>query len=207
MKELVRLNHRLTKEERNLFSLGYKYRLNYYRNSYRLLLDIDKKFEHTSFLNEFMSQTRLSMKELCSEVIDLLHDEIIPKETDVESKVYYLKMLGDYSRYLSEVELNENCDVYKNMADEKYSEAKLLCENNNFIGNVIYIGLILNYSVFLYEILNLKDQARQMAEKAMETTYNYLENPDNKNYTDQGDDQDILNILRLVEDNLYNWRN
>ena len=42
-----------------------------------------------------MSQTRISMKKLCSEVIDLLHDEIIPKESDVESKVYYLKMLGD----------------------------------------------------------------------------------------------------------------
>ena len=53
----------------------------------------------------------------------LLDDYLIPKAGSAESKVFYLKMKGDYYRYLAEVASTENrkgeCRVAQNFADER----------------------------------------------------------------------------------------
>jgi len=39
---------------------------------------------------------------------ELLNDHLVPKATNAESKVFYLKMKGDYYRYLAEVAAGED---------------------------------------------------------------------------------------------------
>ena len=40
-------------------------------------------------------------------VLKLLDEQLIPKASTGESKVFYLKMKGDYFRYLAEVEVGD----------------------------------------------------------------------------------------------------
>jgi len=38
----------------------------------------------------------------CTDILKLIDSNLLPKSTNSESKVFYLKMKGDYYRYISE---------------------------------------------------------------------------------------------------------
>jgi hypothetical protein len=42
------------------------------------------------------------LSEICSSILGLLDEHLIPTASSGESKVFYLKMKGDYHRYLAE---------------------------------------------------------------------------------------------------------
>ncbi len=47
-------------------------------------------------------QVEKELSEICSSILQLLDDHLIPTASSGESKVFYLKMKGDYHRYLAE---------------------------------------------------------------------------------------------------------
>jgi len=44
----------------------------------------------------------LELNGICKDVLDLLKDVLIPNSQVAEAKVFYMKMRGDYYRYLCE---------------------------------------------------------------------------------------------------------
>lgn len=42
------------------------------------------------------------LQEICNSILKLLDDHLVPSASSGESKVFYLKMKGDYHRYLAE---------------------------------------------------------------------------------------------------------
>jgi hypothetical protein len=42
------------------------------------------------------------LEEICNDVLRLLDDPLIPNSKNPEAKVFFLKMKGDYYRYLGE---------------------------------------------------------------------------------------------------------
>lgn len=94
---------------------------------------------------------------------------MIPEADEIESKVFYLKMKGDYYRYKAEI---ENSDEVKEKAEEAYKKAH---EEDLPPTHPIKLGLALNFSVFYYEIMNKSDKACEMAKKVnMITICNHL---------------------------------
>lgn len=49
-----------------------------------------------------MLQVEKELSDICSSILQLLDDHLIPTASSGESKVFYLKMKGDYHRYLAE---------------------------------------------------------------------------------------------------------
>ena len=81
-----------------------------------------------------------------------------------------------------------------------YNKAIELSKNLQ-ITNRIHLGLFLNYSVFLYEILNEKKKSIELAKSIIEK---FKKEEKNLN-EDDDNDKDSLAIVDLMKENLGNW--
>ena len=54
-------------------------------------------------IKSYRRKIETELADICQEVLDLLKEELIPKvKTVPDAKVFYMKMKGDYYRYLCE---------------------------------------------------------------------------------------------------------
>lgn len=133
--------------------------------------DADKD-DKRKMAKEYREKIESELKTICDKVLALLKDHLIPKipkpagneDGNADSYVFYLKMKGDYLRYIAEVvqDGDEKTKV-TTLSKDAYQEAldcSKLCMSPT---NPIHLGLALNYSVFYYEILSEPDQACKLA--------------------------------------------
>lgn len=98
----------LNVEERNLLSVAYKNVIGSLRAAWRIVSSIEQKEEgrknddHVGLVKEYRSKVENELTQVCAGILKLLIDHLIPAAVSGESKVFYLKMKGDYYRYLAE---------------------------------------------------------------------------------------------------------
>jgi len=98
----------LTVEERNLLSVAYKNVIGARRASWRIISSIEQKEEsrgnedHVSVIRDYRSRIEKELSNICDGILKLLDSKLIPSAVAGDSKVFYLKMKGDYHRYLAE---------------------------------------------------------------------------------------------------------
>jgi len=115
-----------------------------------------------------------------------------------EAKVFYLKMKGDYYRYLVEVTTGEKRENLAKQSHEAYSSAT--DEANDLPStHPIKLGLALNFSVFHYEIMNDGNLACELAKKAFDDAIAELDHLKEDSY------KDSTLIMQLLRDNLTLW--
>jgi len=99
----------LSVEERNLLSVAYKNVIGARRASWRTL-NVD---EHKSdeLIKVYKKQVESELDTICKDVLDLLVNILVKNNTkEDESRVFYLKMTGDYYRYLAEFVTDKEYD-------------------------------------------------------------------------------------------------
>ncbi|MQL86527.1 hypothetical protein Taro_019055 [Colocasia esculenta] len=108
MKKVAGLDVDLTVEERNLLSVGYKNVIGARRASWRILSSIEQKEEakgneqNARRIKEYRRKVELELSGICSDVMTVIDEHLIPSSAAGESSVFYYKMKGDYYRYLAE---------------------------------------------------------------------------------------------------------
>merc|ERR1712033_147844 len=118
---------------------------------------------------------------------------------NAESKVFYLKMKGDYFRYLAAVAVGEGKVAVVEDSQNAYSEAYDVSKSKMQPTHPIRLGLALNFSVFYYEILNSPDQACHLAKQAFDDAIAELDTLNEDSY------KDSTLIMQLLRDNLTLW--
>ncbi|MEQ2163937.1 hypothetical protein GOODEAATRI_001373 [Goodea atripinnis] len=110
MKAVTEEGSELNNEERNLLSVAYKNVVGARRSSWRVVSSMEQKSDSTktALAKEYREKIEKELNDICKEVLDLLDKHLIPKATPADSKVFYLKMKGDYYRYLAEVATGED---------------------------------------------------------------------------------------------------
>lgn len=121
------------------------------------------------------------------------------RDESVETLVFYLKMCGDYYRYLAEFDL-ENKSAHADKSGEHYEEA--LCCANSCLSptHPTRLGLSLNMSVCYYEIKGETEKACELANKAFNAAISKLDSLNDTNY------KDSTLIMQLLRDNLTIWK-
>jgi len=113
-----------------------------------------------------------------------------------EAQVFYLKMAGDYYRYLAEAVSTVSNEK---QAAEYYKKAFELSQKVLEPTHPIRLGLALNYSVCFYEILKDKKKACQLAKDAFDEAISKLDKLEEADY------KDSTLIMQLLRDNLTLW--
>ncbi|KAK4793885.1 hypothetical protein SAY86_011879 [Trapa natans] len=110
MEKVSALNdsHELTVEERNLLSVAYKNVIGARRASWRIISSIEQKEEsrgnedHVASIRDYRAKIEVELSNICAGILKLLDSRLIPSASTGDSKVFFLKMKGDYHRYLTE---------------------------------------------------------------------------------------------------------
>lgn len=204
--KFVELDPNLSYEERNILSAGYKNVISNKRASWRLLNSMEKKEEkkntpQLTYLKEVKSNIENEMIKICTEIQKVIDTYLLPNAKDSETKVFFLKLKGDYYRYHSEFALGNDFDTATNQAEKAYKEAYEIANKDIPISNSTRLGLALNYSVFYYEIKNLKDEACSIAKNAFDEAMKVLDE------LEKVKAKDTLLIIQLLKENLILWSN
>jgi len=105
-KSIAKMGVDLTVEERSLLSVAYKNVVGARRASWKIISSIEQKEteeQNLGLIRDYLVKVEKELSDVCREIISLLSTYLIPSASEAEPKVFYLKMHGDYWRYLAEV--------------------------------------------------------------------------------------------------------
>merc|ERR1712061_653133 len=72
---------------------------------------------------EYREKVEKELRDICQDVLGLLDKFLIAKASNAESKVFYLKMKGDYFRYLAEVAVGDAKAAVVDDSQKAYQDA------------------------------------------------------------------------------------
>ncbi|CAM8936500.1 unnamed protein product [Rhodiola kirilowii] len=195
----------LTVEERNLLSVAYKNVIGSLRAAWRIVSSIEQKEEgrkneeHVVLVKDYRSKVESELSQVCGGILKLIDENLVPSATASESKVFYLKMKGDYHRYMAEFKIGDERKEAAEDTMNAYKAAQDIALADLAPTHPIRLGLALNFSVFYYEILNSSDKACSMAKQAFEEAIAELDTLGEESY------KDSTLIMQLLRDNLTLW--
>ncbi|OHT15880.1 14-3-3 protein [Tritrichomonas foetus] len=203
--ELVKEQPRISKEQRELMANAYKRSIGPQRNALLIIneeIESYKQKANPDIVDSLTTYQKLIIDEIaknCNHFLELIDTTLLPVVTDAQSIVFYNKLKGDYYRYLSELGYHED-DGNIGRARASYEAAMKAASEDVKMADPIYLGLILNFCVFQYEILNMGDDAIDRADASFNEAVRYLEELDEKEYVES------TMLLQLLRDNIAIWR-
>ncbi|GMI64877.1 general regulatory factor 2, 14-3-3 PROTEIN G-BOX FACTOR14 OMEGA [Hibiscus trionum] len=195
----------LSVEERNLLSVAYKNVIGARRASWRIVSSIEQKEEsrgnedHVAVIRDYRTKIESELSSICGGILKLLDSRLIPSASAKDSKVFYLKMKGDYHRYLAEFKTGAERKEAAECTLTAYKSAQDIATAELAPTHPIRLGLALNFSVFYYEILNSPDRACNLAKQAFDEAIAELDTLGEESY------KDSTLIMQLLRDNLTLW--
>ena len=192
-----------TTEERNLLSVGFKNLIGANRTAIRTIGAIEQNPKYQKFggaLATYKQKIEGELFDQCLSIVNLVKDKCISLATNSESKAFFLKMAGDYYRYIAESAQGEKLNEVKNGALEFYSKASEISEKELGACNPIRLGLALNFSVFYYEVMNNHKRACELGESALQSALDKIDECDEETF------RDAKSIIELLKENLSLWK-
>lgn len=150
-----------------------------------------------SFLDQIESELRLH----CSNIIDILSQQLIPSNSATgESRVFYYKMKADYLRYLCEISSPPEKKEISNESLLSYKTASEKAMVDLPPTHPVRLGLMLNFSVFYYDIMKSPERSCRLAKQAFDDAIAELDTLSEVSY------RDSTIIMQLLRDNLNLWQ-
>jgi 14-3-3 protein epsilon len=204
--KFIEIDPKLSLSEKDLLSNSYRIVIKSKRSSHRILneiekLELKKNSNNVKLISDIKYRVESEIKSICENIQSLIDKYLLPSVNDYESKVFFLKLKGDYYRYRSEVSINEEYSRCIFLADKSYNEALEISERHLPLSDQNRLGLILNFSIFYYECKKSKDDAVKLSQPI----YNELKKI--KQDLEKKQMRNSLLILELIKENLILWTN
>ena len=196
----------LSNEERTLLSIGFKMLVGQRRTAIRTIQAIAPNPKYLHFaggLTAYKKSLEEEMFAACKQLIEIVRDHALPRSGTPESKAFFLKMIADYYRYISEAAEGDLLQEAKTQAEKYYAQTDEVV-NELSPWNPIRLGLALNFSVFYYEVMDDAKRACEIAEAAYELTSN-LKAREGEHDLNAATMKDAMQIRDLIKENLQVW--
>jgi 14-3-3 protein epsilon len=193
----------LTTDERNLLSVAFKNLVSQQRTAIRTIGAIEQNQKYAKFATSMTEYKRRIEEELyrnCDDIIAVIRADVLSKSAEDESKAFFLKMIGDYCRYVAESAKDDRLARTKTDALNAYDEACKIAEKSLNACNSIRLGLALNFSVFHYEVMQDVRKACELGDKALSDALDKLDDCDEETF------RDAQSIIELLRENLALWK-
>jgi len=190
-------------------SVAYKNITNALRNSWRVIDAVEKaQISRSGFSSRPVLLSRRQkgcieheLADVCKDIVELLEVYLLPAATVGEETVFYLKMKGDYYRYLAEFSQEKDKKKYADLSLNAYKTAYKHSLSTLEPIHPTRLGLALNFSVYYHDTTGSPERACHLAKHAFDEAVLYLEG---KTPLDQGL-RDSLMILQLLRDDMILW--
>jgi len=185
--------------QRDLFSICYKETMMKRRKAIKVLqhtFTVSPEDEHLTV--QYENTIFNEMLEIQEEVVDLIEKKLEVLCADMMGKAFYTKMKADYYRYIAEVARGDIRPTYATKSKELYLKAMDLVKGDEM--TVLHVGLTLNYSVFLYEVMFDVKSACKMAEQALKTAVTCCKDSNDEKAKDY-----LQELISLLTDNVNIW--
>jgi|Transcript_15441 14-3-3 protein epsilon len=204
MSHVARMGAELNLDERNLLSVSYKNAVGARRQAWRAVNTLEQREAAKGpaildLIKSYREKVESELTSKCSDILEILGKDLVPKASSVESKVFYLKLKGDYHRYLAEFSSGESHSRCSSDAHDSYQTASEVAIAEMAPTHPIRLGLALNFSVFYYEVYSSPEKACMLAKAAFDDAMGVMDNLDEDQY------KDSAQIMQLLRDNLTLW--
>ena len=206
IKEMIKLNPKLNKEECDILSTGYKNMITDKRNNWRILnsmlrkeLKEDKKSKNIKNIEEIKYHVESEIKAICKDLQNLIDEYLIPKVDQFENEVCFYTLKADYFRYLCEITKGSEFEENIKKSEEFYKKAYNIALKNLPVNNCTRVGLGLNYAIFLYEIKEDKKAGFGISKSTFDECMRFVDDLERPKY------KDTLMIIQLIKENIIFW--
>ena len=201
LKEVLSEKHgSVNPDERNLLSVAFKNLISSKRAACRTISAIEQNPKYSKFneaLLTYKTGIETKLQADCQKIIDMINEHVLAHPCEEEAKAFFVKMIGDYYRYIAENAKDAVLEDVKNKANKAYTEANAIdlpaC-------NPIKLGLALNFSVFNYEVLKDHATACSLADTALSQALDKIDE------LEEDDFRDSKSIIELLKENLTLWK-
>lgn len=155
--------------------------------------------DRTTPLLEFRKQLEAKISDLARDIIDVVQKKLVNRTNDTAMRGLLFKMAGDYWRYLAEVQRGYDRRESANKALSAYQEAEDLIVACTGAAAASRLALMLNMSMFKFEILSEPDEALDMLKKAYDEGIACVDSLHEEAYADS-----IL-MLQIIHRTIFAW--
>uniref|UniRef100_A0A7S0FXW7 14-3-3 domain-containing protein n=1 Tax=Pyrodinium bahamense TaxID=73915 RepID=A0A7S0FXW7_9DINO len=205
MKDRVEKGTPLNVEERDMFSAAFKNSLTERRHAVRVAFTVaaeqaeEGHEDKAALANGYKSKVEAELAAICDKALKLLKTHLVPTAPPGEAKTFYLKMTGDYHRYLAEFAEGDARARSAEEAKVAYTEGMSEAEKNLPEVHPVRLGLALNFSVFQHEVLRDTQSAIKTAKTALHQSAEQIGSVPEESRND------AVLTMQLLQDNLGLW--
>mmetsp|Transcript_71759 Transcript_71759/g.149924 ORF Transcript_71759/g.149924 Transcript_71759/m.149924 type:complete len:232 (-) Transcript_71759:137-832(-) len=195
----------LSSEERDMFSAAFKNSLSERRVAVRVAVQAaaqeaaEGRPQNEGLALGYKSKVVAELQGICNQALQVLKSHLVPTASDAETKSFFLKMQGDYYRYLAEFADPEAKAQAAAGANEAYTAGMQAAEGLSSV-HPVRLGLSLNYSVFQHEVNGDTKSAEFTASNALHLASQEIGS------ADEAFKNDALLTMQLLQDNLELWK-
>lgn len=106
----------LSSDERNLLSVAFKNLISSKRTAWRTISAIEQNPKYSKYgesLGQYKKKIEDGLYRDCELIIELIKSKVLTKGCLEESKAFFVKMVGDYYRYIAETAQGEKFEKVK----------------------------------------------------------------------------------------------
>ncbi len=187
-------------DERNLLSVAFKNLISSKRQACRTISAIEQNPKYAKYLDallKYKGEIEGKLADDCRLVIQIIDQQVLAGDCEDEAKAFFIKMVGDYYRYIAENAKGDDLEQVKQKANEAYQKAD---EIKLAPCNPIKLGLALTFSVVNNEVLKDHSKACKLADDALQSALDKIDD------LEEDDFRDAKSIIELLKENLTLWK-